>query len=48
MVGVGWSHWILVKDVGSVQGVDYLQEEMNVHGNALTYLLIHERAVLFS
>lgn len=47
MVGVGWSHCLLGKNVGCVQVVDYLQEEANVNGNALTYLLIHERAVLF-
>lgn len=47
MVGVGWSHCLLGKNVGCVQVVDYLQEETNVNGNALTYLLIHERAVLF-
>lgn len=29
------------KNVGSVKGVDYLQEEMTVDRNALTYLPIH-------
>lgn len=30
------------KNVGSVKVVGFLQEEMNVNRNALTYLPIHE------
>ena len=35
------------QECGLYKGVDYLQEEMTVNRNALTYLPIHYRAFLF-
>ena len=40
MVRMGWN-CLMGKNVGSIKGVDYLQEEMTVNRNALTYLPIH-------